>query len=651
MGTLEIKLSQDDKLWCEQNQVSYEQFQKVADLLNDNDDVQQKYKELFTYGGNGGNGDEEAKQEEIKDPELELLKEKVSEEDIKFLIDTMIKEAKHDGKSIKQIFVGVCGGIGNITIHHTVNSKNTGAGKSYLLMLVSDYFPSKYILMLMGVSDKAFQHKEGIMVLKDPITNELTPTEPIITELKLKIAEFEQQIKEEKSKDSKTRNKELVKNLGKQILELGEEIKSILERQKKLIDLNNSIVMLLDTPQDSFYAGIMSLLSADTSGDQVYLFTDKNASGKLGSRENILRGSPAMFATRTIDDTRNERFEETNRRFINITPNVTAEKIKDANRLIWLKYGLTPEEYDEAVVSNIDKERAKHIASILAAKLKNHSKHFKPKQASVRIPFLYSIDTPHNSEWAMTVNYRMVRYLTIITKIHMDSRPRLVRKDNPSIFLPISTFADLRETLDLMERAGSNVKPYLLQWYNEVFLAAYQNEIQPKIELEHINEKTDRLLEEDRISVTSTQLIDKTLDIQKITITNTELRHKYTDPLINQGLIDKARSKIRKSENIYWTTTPDKEKENITSFFKGEDFNLIVKDPNLYPNKNFIKDSFGKAEKYGEKYGDNGSGISKKFFDTYGLEDENGEEITLDYLAEKYFSAPETCFTIKKFEE
>lgn len=130
-----------------------------------------------------GNGNDETKKE--TDPELELLQEKLSEDDIKSMIETMVKEAKHDRISIKQIFIGMCGGIGNIAIHHNVNSKNTGAGKSYLLILVSEYFPSKYILMLMGVSDKAFQHKEGTMVLKDPITNELTPTEPIITKLNL----------------------------------------------------------------------------------------------------------------------------------------------------------------------------------------------------------------------------------------------------------------------------------------------------------------------------------------------------------------------------------------------------------------------------------------------------------------------------------
>jgi hypothetical protein len=51
---------------------------------------------------------------------------------------------------------------------------------TYLLILVSDYFPSKYVLTLVGASDKAFQHKEGIMVLEDLESGELTEVEPII---------------------------------------------------------------------------------------------------------------------------------------------------------------------------------------------------------------------------------------------------------------------------------------------------------------------------------------------------------------------------------------------------------------------------------------------------------------------------------------
>ena len=176
----------------------------------------------------------------------------------------------------------------------------------------------------------------------------------------------------------------------------------------------------------------------------------------------------------------------------------------------------------------------------------------------------------------MTVTDRMMRYLAIITKVNMDNRPRLVRKDNPNIFLPIATFEDFKETLELMELAGSNVRPYLAEWYNNVFLPTFEGEDgEIRIRTENIGEKNEKTLQEDYVAVTSRQLCELT------SIGNEELRHKYIDPRVNQGLINKTRSNIRKNENIYWPA--DSEGENIFSLFSNQDLKLRVKDPSQYP--------------------------------------------------------------------
>jgi hypothetical protein len=46
---LAIELTEDDKLWCKQNDINLDQFKKVKDLFDGDEDTQQKYKELFTY--------------------------------------------------------------------------------------------------------------------------------------------------------------------------------------------------------------------------------------------------------------------------------------------------------------------------------------------------------------------------------------------------------------------------------------------------------------------------------------------------------------------------------------------------------------------------------------------------------------------------
>ena len=54
----------------------------------------------------------------------------------------------------------------------------------------------------------------------------------------------------------------------------------------------------------------MSLMSQDTAKDQKYSYVEKSGSGKLGTKNNILRGMPVLFSTRVIVCTQGARFEE-----------------------------------------------------------------------------------------------------------------------------------------------------------------------------------------------------------------------------------------------------------------------------------------------------------------------------------------------------
>ena len=209
-------------------------------------------------------------------------------------------------------------------------------------------------------------------------------------------------------------------------------------------------------------------MSQDTEIDQEYLFTDKLGSKKLG-------GMPVLFTTRVTDDTRNERFEEVARRFINITPNVSKEKIEAANKLIFHRVGLLLDQYNELVLSEVDKQGTKEIIAMLVSKLIEHTKYLKPKQTGIFIPFEKTLGSamPSDDVMVMTVSERLSRYLAIITKVHMDCTPRLVNIDTGA-FYPISSVEDLKETLTLMERGASNIRSYLAKAYNEAILRAYK---------------------------------------------------------------------------------------------------------------------------------------------------------------------------------
>jgi hypothetical protein len=92
----------------------------------------------------------------------------------------------------------------------------------------------------------------------------------------------------------------------------------------------------------------------------------------------------------------------------------------------------------------------------------------------------------------------------------------------------------------LMELAGSNVRPYLANWYNDKFLPIFKDQKGVKVDVG----EDGKTIREDYVAVTSKLLCDIT------NVSNEVLRHKYIDPLINQGIIDKARSKIRKNEKL-----------------------------------------------------------------------------------------------------
>jgi hypothetical protein len=401
--------------------------------------------------------------------EEEQGEHRVTDQEIDFIFETMKKEAPFDEVAIKQLFYGCASAFTKLPIHHNVNSRKSGSGKSYILILVSGYFPNRYVLSFVGMSDKALVHEQGIQVMVDEETGNTILADPIIEDHKKTIEELEKKLENPNNKSQK-------KELKNQIRQHEREIRDIYKKCEKLIVLDNRIILMLDTAQEGLYNTLMSMISQDTTRDQIYQFTDKLGSGKLGATKNRLRGTPALFTTQVIDDSKQVRYQEKNRRFIHVTPDTSVEKIASAKRLTGQRYGLLPEEYDEQVLDSADKERAKEIVSIIVDKLIDHSKLFKPKESGIKIPFAGSISHGignDETEWSMTVMDRLMRYLTIITKVNMDSRPTIIDTETGRLY-PISTFEDLRETLQLMKMGSSILRPYIANWYNKVFIPRFR---------------------------------------------------------------------------------------------------------------------------------------------------------------------------------
>ena len=89
------------------------------------------------------------------------------------------------------------------------------------------------------------------------------------------------------------------------------------------------------------------------------------------------------------------------------------------------------------------------ITKVIIAKLKQHSRNLKSKDSGIKIPnpineaISKSIPVSENHVWSMTVQGRLMNYLTIITKINMNSRPVILDKETGQSY-PIMILDGLR---------------------------------------------------------------------------------------------------------------------------------------------------------------------------------------------------------------
>ncbi|MGB6591465.1 MAG: hypothetical protein WBE68_08170, partial [Candidatus Nitrosopolaris sp.] len=539
---------------------------------------------------NGGHTNDNTSTTEETDEEYDerLAKEKVTLEDRNFVLATMQKEAECDGVSTRQLFHGYNSAFTKCPIPHAVNSMKAGAGKTNRLVGVVNYYPSKYVLEYNRCSDKALFHASGTLVTSK-FDNEsgqeiVTPIQPIINQLLVEKESLE--------------NKASIASEDKiKILDIESQIKDIESKAEKLIRLDNTINVFLDTPQESLLDALMSLVSQDTPRDQKYYFAEKSASGQLGTKINRLRGMPYVELSKVVDNTKGERFGERNRRFVHVNPETSAKKIKAANRVTISKYGSMPEEYDQEVVSRVDVERAKRIVKIMVAKLKCHSRHLGPKQSGVLIPSAIrhaideSIPCKDGQVWTMTVVERLMKYLIIITKEKMDSRPKVVDVETGQS-RPIATFEDLRETLDLMNKVASSVRPYQMDWFKNRFIPSYKSRLQPNEEKKVGKDGKEYNVKEKNRGITTSQLLKDIKKAGEPILTEDELRKKYIYPLSDQGLINIEKSVIDGRERLFSPT--DEDGSDIISLFDDDTLRLSVS-PDAYPSTERVEESIRKV--------------------------------------------------------
>ena len=564
------------------------------------------------------------------------------EDIIKFVLDVVLKEARREQKLTKQLLITMLSAYSNNPINLLINAPS-GVGKNYVINKVAELFPKNDILPLAGMTDKALFHRPGTLVIKNELTGEYESIEQ-------QIKDIDEQIEDKENEISKTYNRNEKQALKSIVKELGQKKIDLLKDARKLIDLSNKIIIFLDTPKETLLAGLLPLLSHDKY-EVEYEFVDTH--NGIKTKNNVLRGWPAVIIAQALDYSHSPRFPEYSRRFITTNPTISTEKFNEAVNLISSKFSIPDLIYQNTVVSDSQKDIAREIVKGLKEQIQDICRDVKPGKNNVIIPFNESIVglLPKEKPEDMTRANRLYTCLSFLPIVYFHARPRItiVKKGDTKIqTIPITTFEDLKNTVSLMEYSDG-VRPYILEWYYNVLLKAYEEKGDTPdskiiIKSKKSGEEFQEILTEERVAVTSQDLIDKHKEKHNETLTSHKLLQSYLYPLLNHGYIDKIDSIIDRRAKIYYPLIETKKYINL--FYSGEKNNFsqeidkIVVNSTSFPNQVFILSVLEPILKY----------YSMKGYITT-LKNSKDEEISLEELVDQYFGNPEDYFESKKIIE
>jgi hypothetical protein len=200
---------------------------------------------------------------------------------------------------------------------------------------------------------------------------------------------------------------------------------------------------------------------------------------------------------------------------------------------------------------------------------------------------------------------------------------------------PFASFEDLGEALFSIEYANG-VRPYVLEWFNNIFLDSYNKKNQPDSRI-ITRGAEEREVTENRIGLTTEELVSQSREIQGKTYTKKKILDNFVNPLMNQGYVDSIESEIDHRSKIYYPTGVMTKNRKLFDCKSSNNF-IDVKprisvDPALFPNKQYIISEIEQVLKYSA-----GEGNSTRILD------HRNKEITVEELVNRYYDIPNDYF-------
>lgn len=560
--------------------------------------------------------------------------------DLNFCFKVVLKEAAKEDRLVKQVFYTALSAYTNNPINLAINAPS-GEGKTHVLMKVSDLFPEKDVQFIADMSDKAIFHKNGYLGIKNE-DGEFDNVEGKLSNLKESLDSKTYELKKANEGDSLAK-----KELKEEIDEIQKQINAIRDKAVKVIDLNHKILIFLDTPKKGIFEALMSLLSHDKFAVE-YHYVDTSSKTGIVTKINVLMGWPAVIFAQAIDFTSHHRYHEIQRRFSITNPRMDSEKYHSAVMSIIQKNCIPDFVYQLKVVSDEEKNEAREIILNIRDDLLSISSHIRPGKNNTFIPYSHLINNllaKNNTAQDMTFVNKLLNIINLLTNINIKKRPSLEIKpifSSNSYHIPMALYSDLYESLSLFSNSIGGVRPYVLDWYRNIFLNLYGSKSEPNSKY-----KNGEVISEERIAVTSQELIDKTNEIMKKHYTSKNILEEFLYPLLNLGYIDSLSSLIDKRANIYFPVLEISNEKSINLFlFNGKNKSFERNERNdgnftINSDKTQIISNIDEVVKY---YSDNENSVMLRFADVDMITDdltadlEEDEYKTGEEIVDRYYS-------------
>lgn len=221
----------------------------------------------------------------------------------------------------------------------------TSTGKTYGFTEVLRLFPKKDVLMMGGLSPKALIHQRA--KLYDENNNDQTAT---LNAMTAELAEL-------KAAKGKKKDDVLIEQKKK-------ELSAFMNKGKWIINLENTILVFLESPSLETFMMLRPLMSHDTFETE-YDYVDKQT---LRTRKVFLRGWPLVFYAKAGRGKEDYIWDELKTRSILITPTMSATKYRAGVTLVSQRKGL-PGAVSDDVLGLYDEAGIKRKIELIKAKL------------------------------------------------------------------------------------------------------------------------------------------------------------------------------------------------------------------------------------------------------------------------------------------